>query len=68
MISKRFLTPDELKEHFGFGKDWQAKRRSKSCPIHERIPFIKLGRFIRYDEESIIKWLEAHVVVSFEPT
>ncbi|ADR34342.1 hypothetical protein Sulku_1681 [Sulfuricurvum kujiense DSM 16994] len=63
---KRFLTPDELKERFGFGKDWQAKRRAKSCPPHERIPFIKLGGFIRYDEEVIEKWLEMHTVIGLE--
>lgn len=66
MSKKRFLTPDQLYEKYSFGKDWQAKRRSKSCPINDRIPFIKLGRFIRYDEEVIEKWLEAHTVVGFE--
>lgn len=63
---KRFLSPDQLRERFGFGKDWQAKRRSKACPSNERIPFIKVGGFVRYDEEVIERWLEAHVVVSFD--
>ncbi|MDD5387297.1 MAG: hypothetical protein PHQ22_08900 [Sulfuricurvum sp.] len=63
---KRFITPDELKERFGFGKDWQAKRRSKAFPPTERLPFIKVGGCVRYNIEIVEKWLEAHTVVGFE--
>lgn len=58
---KRFLTPDELLEEYGFGKKWQDKMRSKKL-----IPFIKLGGYVRYDRQELDRWIEKHSVVSEE--
>ena len=54
---KKFLSPQELKELFGFGLDWQAKARTD-----RKIPFLKIGRFVRYDREEIEKWMLKHKV------
>lgn len=63
---KRFLSPEQLHKEYGFGLDWQAKRRSSKCPQHERIPFIKLGGFVRYDQEIIELWILQHTIVGLE--
>lgn len=58
---KRWLSPDDLEQEFGFSKSTQAKMRmSSNCST---IPFSKIGgKFIRYDRIEIDKWLEAHKV------
>lgn len=58
---KRFLTPDELLDEYGFGKKWQDKMRSKKL-----IPYKKLGGYVRYDRLEIDAWIEKHSVVSEE--
>jgi len=50
---KRWLTPTELLQEFGFGISNQAKLR-----MNRKIPFSKMGRYIRYDRLEIDKWLE----------
>ena len=54
---KRWLTPKELFDEFGFGLSNQAKLRMKQL-----IPFSKVGRYIRYDRLEIDKWLENNKV------
>jgi len=49
---KRWLSPKELEHEFGFGQSNQAKLR-----MNNRIPFSKIGRYIRYDRLEINKWL-----------
>lgn len=56
---KRFLSPDELHEEYGFSKPVQAKWRGQKT-----IPYKKLGGFIRYDRLEIDRWIEKHSVVS----
>lgn len=58
---KRFLTPDELLEEYGFGKKWQDKMRSKKL-----IPFLKLGGYVRYDRIEIDRWIGKHSVVTID--
>ncbi|DAB34917.1 MAG TPA: DNA-binding protein [Sulfurospirillum sp. UBA12182] len=57
----RWLTPIELYELYGFSLSWQAKARMSANKI--QIPFIKLGKFVRYDRQEIDKWLEEHKVL-----
>ena len=54
---KRWLTPNELEEEFLISKSSQGKLR-----MNRRIPFSKVGKFIRYDRVEIDKWLEEHKV------
>jgi hypothetical protein len=52
-LLKRWLNQKELLKEFGFGISNQAKLRMKN-----KIPFSKIGRYIRYDRLEINKWLE----------
>jgi len=50
---KRWLTPDDLLKEFGIGLSNQQKLRT-----NRKIPFSKIGRYIRYDRAKIDTWLE----------
>ena len=54
---KRWLTPKELEEEFGISKSTQAKYR-----MNNKIPYSKIGKYIRYDRNDIDSWLENHKI------
>ena len=58
MEKKKWLTPDELHREFGIAKDTQAKYR-----MERKIPFSKIGKFIRYNRDHIDQWLSDHCVM-----
>lgn len=59
--TKRWLSPDDLEDEFGFSKSTQSKMRMSSNP--STIPFSKIGgKYIRYDRALINQWLEDHQV------
>lgn len=59
--TKRWLSPDNLQEEYGFSKSSQAKMRMSSNG--STIPFSKInGKYIRYDRFLIDQWLEEHQV------
>ena len=55
---KRWLTPKELFREFLISLNNQAKMR-----MDKRIPFSKIGKYVRYDRIEIDRWLENHAVV-----
>ena len=56
---KRWMSPDDLANEYGFSKSTQAKMRMASNS--STIPFSKInGKYIRYDRIAIDKWLEEH--------
>ena len=57
---KRWLDSDELAYEYGFSKSNQAKLRMKN-----KIPYSKIGRYIRYDRIEIDKWLEHNKIEVF---
>ena len=57
---KRWLTPSDLNEEFGFSVSSQAKMRMNSNS--STIPFSKIGKYIRYDRVEIDIWLESNRV------
>ena len=60
-LTKRWLSPDDLEEEYGFSKSTQAKMRMANSS--STIPFSKVGgKYIRYDRVAIDKWLEEHQV------
>ena len=60
-LTKRWLSPDDLEEEYGFSKSTQSKMRMQSSS--STIPFSKVGgKYIRYDRVAIDKWLEEHQV------
>ncbi len=58
VLQKRWLSPTELENEFGFSRSTQAKYR-----MDRKIPFNKLGKYIRYDRYEIDAWLEDAKVV-----
>lgn len=59
--TKRWLSPDNLEQEYGFSKSSQAKMRMSSNG--STIPFSKInGKYIRYDRFLIDQWLEEHQV------
>ena len=60
LLEKRWLTPKELQNEFGFSVSSQAKMRMTSNS--STIPFSKIGKYIRYDRVEIDRWLENHQI------
>lgn len=59
--AKRWLSPDDLEQEYGFSKSTQAKMRMVSNSSN--IPFSKIGgKYIRYRRDLIDQWLEDHQV------
>ena len=54
---KRWLSPTDFEKEFDISKSTQAKLR-----MQKKIPYSKVGRFIRYDREKIDKWFEDHTI------
>ena len=53
MVMTRLLTVDEVAERLGVTKDWVwAQARAG------RIPHVQLGRYRRFREEALERWLE----------
>ena len=56
------LTVDDVAERLGVTKDWVwAQARAG------RIPHVQLGRYRRFREEALEKWLDELEVQSVEP-
>ena len=62
--AKRWLSPDDLEQEYGFSKSTQAKMRMVSSK--STIPFSKIGgKYIRYNRYLIEQWLEDHQVQGY---
>ena len=56
-LKKRWLNPEELDAEYGIRPSNQAKLR-----MQRKIPFSKIGGYVKYDRFEIDKWLESHSV------
>lgn len=56
----KLWTPEDLADYLGVQVGWVYKHCRKNCP--DRIPHIKLGKYLRFDPESeaFQMWLTAH--------
>lgn len=54
---KEWLTPNDLHNEYGFSLSTQSKYR-----MYKKIPFSKIGKYIRYSRKAIDAWLEEHAV------
>ncbi|MBS4068962.1 DNA-binding protein [Sulfurimonas sp. RIFOXYB12_FULL_35_9] len=54
-----WFTPQGLEDNYGFSKSRQARLR-----MERKIPFSKIGSYIRYSREAIDKWLNEAAVVA----
>ncbi len=57
---KRWLSPEEFENEFGFKIKWQAKERMSNSK--SKLPFSKVCKHVLYDRNKIDKWLEKHEV------
>lgn len=56
IVDDELLTPADLEADYKFPKSTQAKRRMRG----DFIPYLKVGRAIRYWRSDAIAWLDAH--------
>jgi len=54
---KQWLTPKELESEYNFSISTQAKYR-----MDRKIPFSKIGKYIRYNRNDINEWLSSNRV------
>jgi len=59
--NKLWLTPKELESEYSISVSTQAKWR-----MDRKIPFSKVGKFIRYNRNEINQWLKDNTVKMFE--
>ncbi len=57
-ITRRLLSIDETSEYLGLAPTTLYKMVSE-----RRIPYVKVGRLLRFDSRLIDDWLEAHTVM-----
>ena len=50
------LTPDELAQRLKVTVEWVMEKRRPRCP--NPIPALPIGKLIRFDWESVVRWLE----------
>ena len=55
---KEWLTPSNLEEYYDISTSRQARLR-----IEQKIPYHKIGRYIRYKKADIDIWLDEAKVV-----
>jgi predicted DNA-binding transcriptional regulator AlpA len=52
----RLFTPEEVEKWFGVSVAKLQDMRSR--PGKDPIPFTKIGRYVRYREDELLKWIE----------
>lgn len=60
----RMLTEDQVAEWIGMPVGTLRNMRSK--PGKDPIPFTKVGRYVRYREDLLMKWIERNTFDSTE--
>lgn len=64
VVVPKLLTMDELAERLGVAQRHVRRR----LVAEKRVPYLKVGRFIRFDPAQISAWLESRrVAVSRDP-
>ena len=53
--TSEWFDPQGLQNEYGFAKSTQAKYR-----MENKIPFCKVGKFIRYNRAEINAWIASH--------
>jgi len=57
MVKKEWLTPEELEQEYGISITAQNRMR-----MERRIPYSKIGKYVRYKRSDIEEWLETHKI------
>jgi excisionase family DNA binding protein len=62
VVLPKLLTMDELAERLGV-----THRHVRRLVTERRVPFLRVGRFIRFDPADISKWLDRARVTASRP-
>jgi predicted DNA-binding transcriptional regulator AlpA len=54
----RLITADDVANKLGVKPSWVHERTRKRCPELERIPCIRLGKYVRFLEAEIDAWIQ----------
>ena len=60
-MDKRFINTSEFEKLYGFAQSTQAEYRRK-----KKIPYIKIGGMVRYDNLKIEEWFKSHAIETME--
>ena len=60
----KILQVEQVAQLLGFGKNWVYQRTKPTCPVQDRIPHMKIGGKLRFDEDKVIAWLHDHAVAN----
>ena len=52
-LDKDWWTPTDMEETLDFSKSRQARLR-----MERKIPYVKIGAYVRYSKKAIYEWLE----------
>jgi excisionase family DNA binding protein len=62
-VKPRLLTTDEAAEFLGVSPGTLCVWR---CVARYRLPFLKIGRNVRYNQEDLLAWMESRKVHQVE--
>ena len=57
-MSEEFLTVEELADRLKVPASWIYQRTR--CPEGDRLPHIKIGKYLRFEERAVQFWLDRH--------
>jgi len=60
----KWLTPKMMALPIASGGYEIAEQTQSKLRMAHKIPFAKVGKFIRYSREELDKWIENHTIVS----
>jgi hypothetical protein len=61
MNGEKLLTPKQVADIFQVPKSWVLGRTRKR--ITERLPHLKMGKYVRFEEGAVREFLERHRIV-----
>jgi predicted DNA-binding transcriptional regulator AlpA len=53
----RLITAEDVANKLGVKPSWVHERTRKRCPESDRIPCIRLGKYVRFSEAEIDAWI-----------
>jgi len=60
-LKELWMTPEELEKELGITISAQTRMRAE-----RKIPFYKIGKFIKYNKQEISEWIKSHKVEVIE--
>lgn len=53
----RLLTVEEVAAMLQVKISWVRERTRERCPVSEQIPHIRLGKYVRFNEQVVSEWM-----------